>query len=583
MKKLYALLSATLLCSASYAQLSTIKDKGVQMLNQNSTLLEKNNVGHITYKAQQQSLADSSSEGYTIDPSAFDPTSLISDTPAGEMCLYYKNGNYTTVFYGYVLNRVNTDAASIFVKGDDGCLYLQDPLSGLQEGNYLKFEKESDDTYVAHLPQAIHYQEANGDYKELTAYAVAKEYYTYMEDTTEHWSMRDVEDQDFRIRLTDDSIKFITPNVRLALGAEDGTWYGYMDWDCTFREFDDKLVDVPEGVSSNAIDMVLKYSDLYLADDDGNYYSKDGYKVKCAINTETGKVYAKGVFQEMPSAWIEGDFDGSKASFKSGQYLGIYVDDDGMNYAYFVGANGGLYEDLTYADSISFDVDLTTGKMTTSQQLLLNHAKDYVNYINYVYEPELSYYVPATAAPSDPVYMAYAEFDEDYGYGIIEFYVPIFDVEGNLMDANSIYYNFYTDDNKMTLTKEYYYELSADEMTDIPYTYSDDYDLYAYGCTRTLYFHLGGFTKMGMQLVNPVGDDLKGSHIVYINGDTYEVTYEDGGVNSIQAASAASDTSIASVRYTNMAGQSVNQPAKGIYIKTITMSDGTVKSTKIIK
>ena len=55
---------------------------------------------------------------------------------------------------------------SKIVIGEDGCIYIYNPLSGLDSKSWLKLEKQADGKYRAMLPQAILTDDYGGDDEE---------------------------------------------------------------------------------------------------------------------------------------------------------------------------------------------------------------------------------------------------------------------------------------------------------------------------------------------------------------------------------------------------------------------------------
>lgn len=593
MKKFYALVMAAMMCTtASFAQMALPKAKSLKGLEYNAQLfeqakkLDKNRSAKV--RKPSADILAAKAPKKTIDADKFDPSTLITEAPAGIEVPQAKYGYYYYSFWGYVFQGECAGDAGTIIYGNDGCIYLKNPFTAITTDTYLKFEKEDEEgSYVAHLPQAVYHQDEGDGYEELTAYAVCKEWYEYEDDGETYEWVRDMEDQDFRIKIEGDSVVFADPEVLLAMGSEDDGWYGYGDYNMRFGEFTDEVEAVPDGIEDTALDFTISNIDFYLTDEDGNYTSRNGHVCKCAIDPATGKAYAKGVFASMPDAWVIGTYDGEKAVFPSGQYIG--VNESYGAYAYFVAATTVVEDDGEYyvlADDLTFDVDLTTMTMTTDRHAVLNSNKDTsISYMEALYDPELKPYAASTAAPQDPAFTGASGFMDDYGYGYFYLYMPIFDVEGNLMEADKLFYNIFLDDEKMTLYSDEYTGLDYDELTDIPFSYTDSYyDIYASGTYHWFYYYTSGFDKFGVMLVNMVDGDFKASNIVYYDMNDGTISTADGSAYlAIESATKDSEATVKSVSYTDISGRQVSKPANGLFIKTMKMSDGSMKSVKVIK
>ena len=110
-------------------------------------------------------------------------------------------------------------------------------------------------------------------------------------------------------------------------------------------------------------------------------------------------------------------------------------------------------------------------------------------------------------------------------------------------------------------------------MTEIPYGYSGE-DFYL----RRVYFYRTNkgdnpfFTRrIGIQVYYTVDGVRNASDIVYID------VYPFSGVDGVQQGK-----TVTSQRYYNLAGQQVTEPA-GVAIQVTTYSDGTTRTTKVVK
>lgn len=180
------------------------------------------------------------------------------------------------------------------------------------------------------------------------------------------------------------------------------------------------------------------------------------------------------------------------------------------------------------------------------------------------------------AAPLPPKLTAFQAYDPNPwgGPGGLQFTLSYYSTEFNYLDPSHLYYNLYIDDELVTFSPDDYQNLKT-EMTDVPYSFSDQYEFYKYDENhRTIYFYKDVKKKIGMEAVYVDGDLRFGSGITeyYPNGDPTGVDMTEATVKQIK-----------SVDFYDLSGRKLSAPAKGICIRTITYTDGSKASRKIVK
>ena len=156
----------------------------------------------------------------------------------------------------------------------------------------------------------------------------------------------------------------------------------------------------------------------------------------------------------------------------------------------------------------------------------------------------------------------------------MQFTLSYYSSDFNYLDPSHLYYNLYIDDELVTFSPDDYRNLET-EMTDVPYSFSDQYEFYKYDeNNRTIYFYKDVKKKIGMEAVYVDGDLRFGSGITeyYPNGDPTGVDMTEATVKQIK-----------SVDFYDLSGRKLSAPAKGICIRTITYTDGSKASRKIVK
>ena len=117
------------------------------------------------------------------------------------------------------------------------------------------------------------------------------------------------------------------------------------------------------------------------------------------------------------------------------------------------------------------------------------------------------------AAPLPPKLTAFQPYDPNPwgGPGGLQSTLSYYSSDFNYLDRSHLYYNLYIDDELVTFSPDDYRNLET-EMTDVPYSFSDQYEFYKYDeNNRTIYFYKDVKKKIGMEAVYVDGDLRFGS------------------------------------------------------------------------
>lgn len=496
----------------------------------------------------------------TAGETLLDPSELITEQPDGT--LYDKLYRFTE---GYavdedVARQMMVDGSlAEMVKSADGHFYLKNPVSGFTTNSWLKGVQADGDTVEFKLPQVVYrlkYTGDDGEEQEQVVYAwkmVPKPGTgTMMKDKSQ--TMKFVWRNDSLIKTSED------PSEMLALGNDQGEWFGYGDTVSVFN-------NVKEGISRpKSTDGAKTYLMQY------SYYN---YNEQAWLDVNTyaelvedgNDVYLSG-FNGYDS-WIKGKRDGNKITFDQDQYLGI----DAANgcHVYFLPVQITDEEwvpkpQLTLTENSNGDLDMDDDYTAFNNQG--TRLFDPTRYaMNYSYEPAKT----VVAAPADPEISLLIEYKPNWGFGGVKFHIPSYDADGNELNTAKIFYNVYVDGKKLTLDPKYYLSVKT-PVTDIPYSQVDYMDIVAdSNDNRTLYLFVPDYQTVGIQAFYVDGDKRLESNLVTSNVAT--------------GISAASDEGkdVKSVSYFDLSGRMVQQPTTGISIKKVVYADGTVKTMKAVK
>ena len=485
----------------------------------------------------------------------FTPTvdSLITTAPAGEVhnnVIRSGTGYYS--LYGYVLSSTAYAMTGNYVKTDDA-IYLKDPFTNLTTDSYLKLDAEGDGKYVAHLPQPIYDEEYQGTTYHYYAskLKINDEHNSYAADTLSDGSI----DQDVHFELVGDTLKSTDLSFENIIGLTDDTyaWYGYGDYDIAMYDNPYTTTSLPSGVAFER--WVLNRSQLVNVAVDGNeIYINDP--------TANNNLY-----------WFKGTIEGDKVTFKGPQYLGVN-EDYATHVFFFPGTSFWDDQGKGYAlsDELVMNYDPAAKKFTaqdTADAMIINGALDRVYYLSVYDNPELAFFVEKAGTPADPYFTQVSEYNTDYGYGYIVFFIPTVDVDGNFIEPSKIYYNIYFDsETPETLSTDDYTSLGQD-MTDIPFYFSDGWDIFLQGSTHQLYYYVAEYDQVGVSTTYTGGGESHRSNIVWA----------ENPANSIKGGT-TDNGAVESVKYFDLSGRRIAAPVKGLYLKKVTFADGTTKTVK---
>ncbi len=427
---------------------------------------------------------------------------VITEQPAGELRTYQRSGGAMYNFWGYLFTTYQDGSAMQIVFAEDGkTVYLKDPVSQAIANTWVKGELSDDgQTLIMPLNQFIIYYPDYG-YGLMTAWV----------DVTVDESGNivatpnpDVTEATFTIgadgtisldRSYGDVNAFTGSGIGL-IYDDDLSWGGYVDWESVYTPFSDTPVALPEGAVLE--DYSMSYVDSY-----GN---NGGQMVKVAMMDND--VYVQGMSTIVPDGVMKGTLEGDKVIFPSNQYLGV----GNSLFLYMMALDSDVDGNYIEKEGLEFSYDATTRTMSSIYNLGIVAGAN----VQELYgQPVLAPYTDHAATPANPEVIDFVDNGELGGYNYGSFNVPTADTEGNFINPNDLYYRIYIDDDELfTFGPDEYPEIS-EFMTDVPYFYTDNYDIGVGGAT--IYFYETGFQRVGIQSVFRGGGEEHVSEIVYMN------------------------------------------------------------------
>ena len=438
--------------------------------------------------------------------------------------------------------------------GDENKVYVYNPITQYDTYSYIVGQRDGD-TITFHTPQIVDVQ-YNEDYTESTNIYATK-FRKKRLSATSYTFVADSVNTDLKYVIKGDSISLVGgDSIMLALANAEGTWGGYGNAGDVLRKFTDTTVEVP--ADAEELTYAMKCS--------------DGTGKGVSVVFKDNDIYIKGIASAHPDSWVKGNIVGSTITIPSMQYLGL--NETYGYYFYLAGAKRKeVYDpsdDVTYIEyelvpNITMTLDEKSRTFKTDLSLLYNAGNGILSYDAAYDSPEFSPFNDVATTPATPIISTYMEYNEDAGYGGLIFTLPTEDVNGNWINPEKMKYIIYGDDKAYEFTTDLYTGIE-ENMTEIPYSFTDDLDFTLQDGEHIVYLYEGGFSKMGVQSVYYGGGERTVSPIVYQTSDGIKVK----------------TTAPVSTEFYDLQGRRLNNPTLGLTIMKVTYTDGSVKTIKYI-
>lgn len=541
MKKFLLLIAATALAGTTYAQSITFKKDWGQILSVQKAPYVK----HLMTQRRHNAPARVT-ESQTADD--------IIYSVEGEERSYYRKTTAYFVAAGSVQQARMEGSACNIVLGDENKVYVYNPITQYDTYSYIVGQRDGD-TITFHTPQIVDVQ-YNEDYTESTNIYATKFRKKKLSATT-YTFVADSINTDLKYVIKGDSISLVGgDSIMLALANAEGTWGGYGNAGDVLRKFTDTTVEVP--ADAEELTYAMKCS--------------DGTGKGVSVVFKDNDIYIKGIASAHPDSWVKGNVVGSTITIPSMQYLGL--NETYGYYFYLAGAKKKeVYDpsdDVTYIEyelvpNITMTLDEKSRTFKTDLSLLYNAGNGMLSYDAAYDSPEFSPFNDVATTPATPIISTYMEYNEDAGYGGLVFTLPTEDVNGNWINPEKMKYIIYGDDKAYEFTTDLYTGIE-ENMTEVPYSFTDDLDFVLQDGEHIVFLYEGGYSKMGVQSVYYGGDERTVSPIVYQTSDGIKVK----------------TTAPVSTEFYDLQGRRLNNPTPGLTIMKVTYIDGSVKTIKYI-
>ena len=294
---------------------------------------------------------------------------------------------------------------------------------------------------------------------------------------------------------------------------------------------------------------------LYNFQGHDTYVDKDkAFEVFVVI--DNSDIYIKGLSEYLTEGWVKGTMADGVATFPAA-YMGIF---EFWGDAYELNFDGAVF-------TVNDDASVLTapdGYTTSVEGEVLDE------FINVT----LTKAVAEIATPATPTITEFTE--DDYGH-YVKMTIPAKDVDGNDIFAALLSYQLLVDRNGEQSVYEFTtdnYEFIEENMTVVPYNFTDYYDIDVAGKQVYIYGDdIDEWNAIGVKSIYTVGDKSRETRESEIFWYQLKPT----------AISEVNTNNVVETNYYDLQGRKVDANATGLLIKQMRMQDGTTHAVKVLR
>lgn len=458
---------------------------------------------------------------------------------------FYLGGNVTTL--KNLCYKINFADNKAYIYN---LFSVQDPV-----GEYVTCELEDNKIY---LPTGFVYRDFG--------YGVAKVMKFYL-DENDNWTM-DTDNSPIIWNINEDgSISENDPNVVMALVS----FYDEYDyWEtAVFEEISMQPavidnMDLPENITD------IKYYRRF----NEYVYDETYLNTVFEIASDGNDFYFKGLYDYPDSmdflCWIKGTLEGNTITIPNDQIIGV---DKRGYFCYNANAELDMMTgDLLLLDQpVNLQYDKAANTMTTDEWLLSVQGTEPYFYFP---APVITPFELKEATPAIPIFITLDDEWFDYfGQDTFVFLIPYEDTDGNFINPELLSYSIFIDS-----AEPYVFEPEEYQGLYEPQSEFDFYENTSFmfnspseGYQRHLaYINTNSFDKIGVQSYYTVNGVKNASEILWYDRNTSAI------------GTSISNKEVSAIETYDLMGKKVSDSSKGLVIKKVIYSDGTVKSLKQI-
>jgi len=256
-------------------------------------------------------------------------------------------------------------------------------------------------------------------------------------------------------------------------------------------------------------------------------YDATEYTVDAVLSLNIGfvgqDVYVQGLNMYLPQTWVKGTLSNNQVTFAANQYYGELSDNEGTTYdTFFAGCDVSWFDGVMglLPIDVTFTVNEAGDRWTTNTVLVVNTQTDGVAGFDYLKDVVIAKPIAGPATPMAPTIALFSPYDVKEGYGGLSLNFPPVDVEGNPLQTDKLSYIVYKDEEHQmgTLSFPAWNEDLQDfvDMTEIPYNFTDDYNIVAHGYAAYFYEPSASWNRIGVKAIYTGGDETRESEVSWM-------------------------------------------------------------------
>ena len=258
----------------------------------------------------------------------------------------------------------------------------------------------------------------------------------------------------------------------------------------------------------------------------------------------------------LTDAWVKGTIADGVATFPAA-YMGVF---EFWGDAYDFDFDGAVF-------TVNDDASVLTapdGYTTSTEGEVLD---EFINVTLTKAQPEI-------ATPATPTITEFTE--DDYGH-YVKMTIPAKDVDGNDLFAALLSYQLLIDRNGEQSVYEFTtdnYEFIEENMTVVPYNFTDYYDIDVAGKQVYIYGDdMDQWSAIGVKSIYTVGDKSRETR----ESEIFWYQLKPTAIDNI------STNDVVEASYYDLQGRKVDANATGLLIKQMRMQDGTTRAVKVMR
>ena len=271
---------------------------------------------------------------------------------------------------------------------------------------------------------------------------------------------------------------------------------------------------------------------------------------------DNNDIYVKGFSEYLTEGWVKGTIADGVATFPAA-FMGVF---EFWGDAYDLDFDGAVF---TVSDDAS-ELFAADGYTTSADGEVLD---EFINVTLTKAQPEI-------ATPATPTITEFTE--DDYGH-YVKMTIPAKDVDGNDIFAALLSYQILIDRNGEQSVYEFTtdnYEFLEENMTVVPYNFTDYYDIDVAGKQVYIYGDdIDEWNAIGVKSIYTVGDKSRETR----ESEIFWYQLKPTAINGI------STNNVVETNYYDLQGRKVDASATGLLIKQMRMQDGTVRAVKVLR